>query len=226
MKNHLSGAGILSFCFCAILLASCSGCGVAEEAKEPGTLGERLKQEHPAVNEPGKPVMYTVDIPVFRKVSSRLTLSRGKARKTYFIGVPGVQKMSFQVRNNNLGSVSLEEWRRNEPDNILLHIAPRGTGALEKIPAEQWKQVWPEKKDGEDGLPVRRLPVQIAPGTFLTVEVPLPFLKKYILSNPAGDSLAVRADLNLASAEADPLFFEIRVRKKGSRKVRELIFAD
>lgn len=224
MRRRLSGAGLLFLCCCTVPLVSCSGCGGADR-KDPETLGKRLKQENPVQDVAGKPVMYSVDTPVFRKISSRLILSRGKVRKTYFTDAASVQTMTFRVRNGNLDSVSLEEWHRNEPDNILLRIAPRGTGDLKKIPPEKWKTVWPEEKVGAGSLPVRRQPVQIAPGTFLSVEIPLMFLKKHVLSNPGGDVLAVRADLNLESVEADPLFFEIRVRKK-TRKVREFIFAD
>ncbi|MBO5802614.1 MAG: hypothetical protein J6R64_02610, partial [Lentisphaeria bacterium] len=129
--------------------------------------------------------------------------------------------LSFKVLNrNNLEVISIDEWFQEERNNIRISIAPvkrRG----EKVAEQDWKQIWPAGKKEKNP---RRQPVALAPGNNLMLDVPAEILLTEPLKK-VERRLAVKVELNLRSVKADPLVFEVRLRKKQG-KVRELIFAD
>ena len=129
--------------------------------------------------------------------------------------------LSFKVLNrNNLEVISIDEWFQEERNNIRISIAPvkrRG----EKVAEQDWKQIWPVGKKEKNP---RRQPVALAPGNNLMLDVPAEILLTEPLKK-VERRLAVKVELNLRSVKADPLVFEVRLRKKQG-KVRELIFAD
>ena len=160
---------------------------------------------------------------IFPKVKEPLTLQRGLQNDVFFVKegklTPAI--LSFKVLNrNNLEVISIDEWFQEERNNIRISIAPvkrRG----EKVTEQDWKQIWPAGKKEKNP---RRQPVALAPGNNLMLDVPAEILLTEPLKK-VERRLAVKVELNLRSVKADPLVFEVRLRKKQG-KVRELIFAD
>ncbi|MBO5201781.1 MAG: hypothetical protein J6C30_03515 [Lentisphaeria bacterium] len=160
---------------------------------------------------------------IFPKVEEPLTLQRGLQDDVFFVKegklTPAI--LSFKVLNrNNLEVISLDEWFQEERNNIRISIAPlkrRG----EKLEDLAWKQIWPAGKKEKNP---KRQPVALAPGNYLMLDVPAEILLTEPLKK-VERRLAVKVELNLRSAKADPLVFEVRLRKKQGR-VKELIFAD
>lgn len=174
----------------------------------------------------GKPDYLLVDpetAKIFPKVEEPLTLQRGLQDDVFFVKegklTPAI--LSFKVLNrNNLEVISLDEWFQEERNNIRISIAPlkrRG----EKLEDLAWKQIWPAGKKEKNP---KRQPVALAPGNYLMLDVPAEILLAEPLKK-VERRLAVKVELNLRSAKADPLVFEVRLRKKQGR-VKELIFAD
>lgn len=174
----------------------------------------------------GKPDYMLVDpetAKIFPKVEEPLTLQRGLQNDVFFVKegklTPAI--LSFKVLNrNNLEIISIDEWFQEERNNIRISIAPvkrRG----EKVAEQDWKQIWPVGK--REKLP-KRQSVALAPGNNLMLDVPAEILLTEPLKK-VERRLAVKVELNLRSVKADPLIFEVRLRKKQGR-VKELIFAD
>lgn len=174
----------------------------------------------------GKPDYMLVDpetAKIFPKVEEPLTLQRGLQNDVFFVKegklTPAI--LSFKVLNrNNLEIISIDEWFQEERNNIRISIAPvkrRG----EKVAEQDWKQIWPAGK--REKLP-KRQSVALAPGNNLMLDVPAEILLTEPLKK-VERRLAVKVELNLRSVKADPLIFEVRLRKKQGR-VKELIFAD
>ena len=174
----------------------------------------------------GKPDYLLVDpetAKIFPKVEEPLTLQRGLLDDVFFVKegklTPAI--LSFKVLNrNNLEVISLDEWFQEERNNIRISIAPLKRSG-EKLEDLAWKQIWPAGKKEKNP---KRQPVALAPGNYLMLDVPA----KILLTEPLKKverRLAVKVELNLRSAKADPLVFEVRLRKKQGR-VKELIFAD
>lgn len=174
----------------------------------------------------GKPDYLLLDpetAKIFPKVEEPLTLQRGLQDDVFFVKegklTPAI--LSFKVLNrNNLEVISLDEWFQEERNNIRISIAPlkrRG----EKLEDLAWKQIWPAGKKEKNP---KRQPVALAPGNYLMLDVPAEILLTEPLKK-VERRLAVKVELNLRSAKADPLVFEVRLRKKQGR-VKELIFAD
>lgn len=160
---------------------------------------------------------------IFPKVEEPLTIQRGLQNDVFFVknGKLSPAILSFKVLNrNNLEIISIDEWFQNERNNIRIYLAPIKR-AGEKVPEQDWKQVWPAGKKEKDP---KRQPVALAPGNHLMLDVPSEILLTEPL-NRVERRLAVKVELNLRSVKADPLVFEVRLRKKQGR-VRELIFAD
>ncbi len=195
-----SGAGILFRFLPAFLLisvlASCSGC-----APEKSGMPEE------------KDGWLSVDAPVFARVDTPLILKRGIQRVIYYAGKKG-QVMTFQVSCGGLNAQSIHEWKKTEANNLRLSISPAG------------KNEWETVHQDQDKGTIRRQPLALSPGNFITVTVPLTFLEKYTVSDPAGDRLDVKAELDLLSVTAEPLIYTISVRPAKQQKVREIIFAD
>lgn len=174
----------------------------------------------------GKPDYLLVDpetAKIFPKVEEPLTLQRGLLDDVFFVKegklTPAI--LSFKVLNrNNLEVISLDEWFQEERNNIRISIAPLKRHG-EKLEDLAWKQIWPAGKKEKNP---KRQPVALAPGNYLMLDVPA----KILLTEPLKKverRLAVKVELNLRSAKAEPLVFEVRLRKKQGR-VKELIFAD
>ena len=174
----------------------------------------------------GKPDYLLVDpetAKIFPKVEEPLTLQRGLLDDVFFVKegklTPAI--LSFKVLNrNNLEVISLDEWFQEERNNIRISIAPLKRSG-EKLEDLAWKQIWPAGKKEKNP---KRQPVALAPGNYLMLDVPA----KILLTEPLKKverRLAVKVELNLRSAKAEPLVFEVRLRKKQGR-VKELIFAD
>lgn len=160
---------------------------------------------------------------IFPKVEEPLTLQRGLQNDVFFVknGKLSPAILSFKVLNrNNLEIISIDEWFQNEQNNIRISIAPIKR-AGEKVPDHDWKQVWPAGKKEKEP---KRQSVALAPGNHLMLDVPSEILLVEPLDR-VERRLAVKVELNLRSVKADPLVFEVRLRKKQGR-VRELIFAD
>ena len=174
----------------------------------------------------GKPDYVLVDpetAKIFPKVEEPLTLQRGLQNDVFFVKegklTPAI--LSFKVLNrNNLEVISLDEWFQEERNNIRISIAPVNRRG-EKMENLAWKQIWPAGKKEKDP---KRQPVALAPGNHLMLDVPAEILLTEPLKK-VERRLAVKVELNLRSAKADPLVFEVRLRKKQGR-VKELIFAD
>lgn len=160
---------------------------------------------------------------IFPKVEEPLTLQRGLQNDVFFVknGKLSPAILSFKVLNrNNLEIISIDEWFQNERNNIRISIAPIKR-AGEKVPDQNWKQVWPAGKKEKEP---KRQSVALAPGNHLMLDVPSEILLMEPLDR-VERRLAVKVELNLRSVKADPLVFEVRLRKKQG-KVKELIFAD
>ena len=160
---------------------------------------------------------------IFPKVEEPLTIQRGLQNDVFFVKngkiTPAI--LSFKVSNrNNLEIISIDEWFQNERNNIRISIAPIKR-AGEKVPDQNWKQVWPAGKKEKEH---KRQSVALAPGNHLMLDVPSEILLVEPLDR-VERRLAVKVELNLRSVKADPLVFEVRLRKKQG-KVKELIFAD
>lgn len=174
----------------------------------------------------GKPDYVLVDpetAKIFPKVEEPLTLQRGLQNDVFFVKegklTPAI--LSFKVLNrNNLEVISLDEWFQEERNNIRISIAPVNRRG-EKMENLAWKQIWPAGKKEKDP---KRQPVALAPGNHLMLDVPAEILLTEPLKK-VERRLAVKVELNLRSVKAEPLVFEIRLRKKQGR-VKELIFAD
>lgn len=163
---------------------------------------------------------------VFPRVEEPLTLQLA-FRSELFIVKHDLQsltpkKLTFLILNlNNMRQVTLNEWFQNETDNLRLYVAPISK-AGEKVPADRWKQVWPEKAPGKKA---KRQPVAIAPGNRLMLDIPAQILLPFMPKKKVGQRLAVKAELNLRSVTAAPLLFEVVLRKEKGR-VKQYIFAD
>ncbi len=192
------------------VLASCSGCSASGEPEK----GQKNKGE---VELPGKAEFLDVDTPVFAKQETPLVLKRGLKRVIYYAGKKG-QVMTFQLSTGGLKAQTVHEWKMKEADNLRISISPAGKN--------QWKIVHPVQKTAQGQDYVRRQPLTLSPGSFVTVAVPLAFLESYALTDPAGDRLDVKAELNLASVPAEPLIYTVSIRPAKQTKVREYIFAD
>ena len=169
----------------------------------------------------GKPDYLLLDpetAKIFPKVEEPLTLQRGLQDDVFFVKegklTPAI--LSFKVLNrNNLEVISLDEWFQEERNNIRISIAPlkrRG----EKLEDLAWKQIWPAGKKEKNP---KRQPVALAPGNYLMLDVPAEILLTEPLKK-VERRLAVKVELNLRSAKADPLVFEVRLRKKQGRAKR------
>jgi len=194
-------------------LASCSGCSGSKDA------ANRHR---------------SVDARRFAVVKQPLTIERGFRKAIYDIDRAGTkakpQTLSFKVVNRNIESLSVEEWRRNETDNIIVSVLPVQEGEKDQPLPDRtgWLRLWPgpEADHPKDGGPVRRAPVMLAPNNSLLLDIPLVFPADYKLpDNAANFYLWVKAELNLRSVQAKPLVFQILVREKG-RKVKEIIITD
>lgn len=160
---------------------------------------------------------------IFPKVEEPLALQRGLQNDIFYVkdGKLTPSIMSFKILNrNNLEIISVDEWFQQERNNIRISVAPiRRAGA--KVAPEDWKQIWPAGKKEKDA---KRQPVELAPGNCLMLDVPSDILLTEPLKK-VERRLAVKVELNLRSVKAEPLVFEVRLRKKQGR-VKELIFAD
>ncbi len=160
---------------------------------------------------------------IFPKVEEPLTLRRGLQNDLYFVKngrlTPAILNVKL-LNRNNLEIISIDEWYQDERNNIRISIAPIAR-AGEKVPDQNWKQIWPSEKKDKDS---KRQPVALAPGNHLMLDVPSGILLTEPLKR-LERRLAVKVELNLRSVKAEPLIFEVRLRKNQG-KVRELIFAD
>lgn len=160
---------------------------------------------------------------IFPKVEEPLALQRGLQNDMFYVDegklTPAI--LSFKILNrNNLEIISVDEWFQEERNNIRISIAPIRRAGV-KVAEKDWKQVWPVGKKDKDA---KRQPVELAPGNSLMLDVP----SAVLLTSPLKKverRLAVKVELNLRSVKAEPLVFEIRLRKKQGR-VKELLFAD
>ncbi len=194
-----------------------------------GSSGDSKAEKAAAQTEHKNGIIGGVDSPYFAKVKHPLTIQRAETRRTYYVngkekdGTP--PKFVFRVCNHNIETVSVQEWRTNEAENLRVMTAPCEKGKSSSVRAEDWKQIWPSlSENGKKDSLVHRTPSVLAPENFVTLEIPLLFLNGYKL-NKTEETLAVKVELNLQSVEAEPLIFEIAVRQKKQR-IKEYIIAD
>ncbi len=173
------------------------------------------RQDGGSVELPEKNEFLSNNTPVFEKQETPLVLKRGIKRVIYYAGKKG-QIMTFQLSCGGLKTQTVYEWKKTESDNLRLSVSPAGKN--------QWKVVHQAKT--QDAAQIFRQPLTFSPGNFITVTVPLTFLDDYVLKNPEGEKLDVKAELDLVSISADPLVYTISVRPGKRTKVREIIFAD
>ena len=192
-----------------ILLAACAGIITAAEKDDDKPDYMRIDAE---------------TAKVFPRVEHPLTLQRGLQNNTFFIAGEKVKPsmLTFRILNrNNLEVVSVDERFQEEDNNLKISVAVIAEEG-EKIAPERWKQVWPVKKPGKDA---KRQPVSIAPGNGLVLDIPAQFLTAWIPEKSYQQRIALKVELNLRSVRAEPLIFDVKLRKKQG-KVREVIFAD
>lgn len=194
-----------AFFLAAILvpaLVSCSGCS----------------SQNASPNE-NKPNYHRYDQPIIRNVKE-LTITRSVTQDLYTVGKRG-QKISLRLTNQNLDTVKIPEWLRNEKENVKLFLS-------EKADSPNWVQVWPEQQQqkNETADLKKNLPFMLSPGNSILLDIPVTFLGKVDLKGVNEKKMLVKAELSLKSVHAEPLVFEIGVRAKPPKKVREIIIAD
>ncbi|MBO5960141.1 MAG: hypothetical protein J6Q65_08460, partial [Lentisphaeria bacterium] len=180
-----------------ILLAACAGIITAAEKDDDKPDYMRIDAE---------------TAKVFPRVEHPLTLQRGLQNNTFFIAGEKVKPsmLTFRILNrNNLEVVSVDEWFQEEDNNLKISVAVIAEEG-EKIAPERWKQVWPVKKPGKD---VKRQPVSIAPGNGLVLDIPAQFLTAWIPEKSYQQRIALKVELNLRSVRAEPLIFDVKLRK-------------
>ena len=127
------------------------------------------------------------------------------------------EKVTFILRNLSKSPLNIPEWFSHEPDNIEISCQvwfPKQTAPVE----DRWLTypVIPKR-------PVMRYPLRIGGHMFVSVDVPLDFLKGLVVEPGTERRYFIKARLNLNSVSAESKVTAITVKapapvKKGKRK--------
>jgi hypothetical protein len=153
----------------------------------------------------------------FQQITAKMSLEHGLLRLDYTLGVPN-QTMTFQLKNQDVSVVSVNEWYMNETDNIRLYYAFCEPGKSDSIKEDDWKLAWPDVKPGETSRRKshpRRSALVLQPNNGVLIDVPLSFLEH--VEPPrrsARYTVALCAQIALNTLQTKSEVFEITVFPK------------
>lgn len=153
----------------------------------------------------------------FQQITAKMSLEHGLLRLDYTLGVPN-QVMTFQLKNQDVSVVSVNEWYMNETDNIRLYYAFCEPGKSDSIKEDEWKLAWPDVKPGETSgrkPHPRRSALVLQPNNGVLIDVPLSFLEH--VEPPrrsARYTVALCAQIALNTLQTKSEVFEITVFPK------------
>lgn len=153
----------------------------------------------------------------FQQITAKMSLEHGLLRLDYTLGVPN-QVMTFQLKNQDVSVVSVNEWYMNETDNIRLYYAFCEPGKSDSIKEDDWKLAWPDEKPGETSgrkTHPRRSALVLQPNNGVLIDVPLSFLEH--VEPPrrsARYTVALCAQIALNTLQTKSEVFEITVFPK------------
>ena len=153
----------------------------------------------------------------FQKITAKMSLEHGHLRLDYKLGEPN-QTMTFQLKNQDVSVVSVNEWYMNETDNIRLFYAFCEPGKSDEIKEDEWKLAWPDVKPGETSRRKphpRRSALVLQPNNGVLIDVPLSFLEHVEPpKRSARYTLALCAQIALNTLQTKSEVFEITVSPK------------
>ena len=156
----------------------------------------------------------------FQKVTTKMSLEHGLVHQYYTLGAPNQPVMRFQLRNQDVTQASINEWYRNETDNIRLYYAFCEPGKTDEIPEDDWQLAWPDVPSGEkivQSAYPRHAGILLQPNNSAIIDVPLTFLEHAKVPDKMKGkgkdryTIALCAQIALSSLQTKSEVFEITV---------------